>query len=183
MRNRRTRQWFLGTMVALVALDAAVYFAWVRPLQSAALDEKEMAVLEREMERSAAEVARLERIEHDLPGATVQLDRFVTQHFLAEQAGYSALVGELARTVADAGVRSGRVDFRSFGARDRPELLRIEMTTTVEGSYPNLLRFLEALERSENFYLLKRLELASTTSGGSLRLDFTLETYLRRLRL
>lgn len=177
-RNRQRMYW--GVLLALLVLDAAVYFFWVRPARHARLDPGEVAALEREVERLETEVARLERIERALPRATRELDGFVQQHFVPAGAGSSALVSELERAAAEAGVRAGRVDFHPRPVRDRPELTRLEITTTVEGSYANLLRFLDALERSGNFCLLDRLSLVAGTRGGSLKLDLGLTTYLRR---
>lgn len=182
MRPGRGQRWFLGAMVLLLALDGAVYFGVVAPRRSRRLDEQVAAMLEPQVEQAAQEVARLERIERDLPATMQQLDRFLNQHFLAEEAGFSAIVDELEGAGDHSGVEPGRVDFRPYGVRDRPELVRIEITTTVEGGYRNLLRFLEALERSGNVYLLERLGLASTIGQGKLKLDLTLETYLRRGR-
>ena len=181
MAKRRRPLLVLGAALLLLLLDAVVYLVFVQPLRSGQADEKATA-LQSQMDRATAEVARLERIERELPGATRRLDEFVNQQFLAEEVGYSGLVGELERAATDMGVRPGRIDFLRYPVRERPELVRVETTTTLEGSYANLLRFLEALERSGNFYLLKRLGLASTTPGGKLKLDLTLETYLRRGR-
>lgn len=182
MAKRTGRQLFVGALLLLLGLDAVIYFGVVRPLDFADFDEKAQAALAFEVERARAEVERLEQIEGNLPATIAQLDRFVAQHFLGEEAGYSGMVGELERAAADVGVRRGRVDFHPYSVRERPELVRIEITTTVEGSYLNLLRFLEALEQPANFYLLERLELASATRGPSLKLDLKLETYVRRRR-
>ncbi|MFQ5817368.1 MAG: type 4a pilus biogenesis protein PilO [Terriglobia bacterium] len=180
MAKRRGQQWFLGALVLLLVLDAGVYFGLVQPLASMSFDEKTQAALAVQVERAQAEVARLGQIERDLPATTTHLDQFVTQHFLAEQAGYSAIVEELERAAAAVGVRPGRVDFHPYAVRERPELVRIEIETTVEGRYQSLLGFLGVLERSANFYLLQRLDLASATRGGSLKLNLKLDTYLRK---
>lgn len=180
MLKQRAQQFFIGALALLLALAAGVYLWVVRPQQTTALDEQRLAHLEQQVEVVAAEVARLERIEREVPTAGQQLNQFVEQHFLPEEKGFSVIVGEFERAAANVGVKPGRVDFRSYDVKERPELVRVEITTAVEGGYAGILRFLETLERSGNFYLLARLGLSETPARSGLRLDLTVETYLRR---
>lgn len=180
MPNTRRQRWFVRALLVLLVLNAGVYFLLLRPLTAEPIDERAVAALEAEGERAGQEVARLAGMERNLPVTAQQLNQFAREHFLDENAGFSAIVAELEQAAAQVGVRPGRVDFRSDAIKDRPELVRLEITTTLEGGYENLLRFLEALEQAQHFYLLKRLGLGSTTTGSSLQLDLTLETYLRR---
>ena len=53
------------------------------------------------------------------------------------------------------------------------------MSATVEGAYPGLVKFINGLERSQNFYLLDSLALASGMGGTGVRLNLQLRTYFR----
>jgi len=52
------------------------------------------------------------------------------------------------------------------------------VAAAVEGDYANVINFINGLERSNNFYVLDGLSLASSTAGN-LRLNLQLRTYFR----
>jgi Tfp pilus assembly protein PilO len=58
-------------------------------------------------------------------------------------------------------------------------MIQLEVTTRVEGSYANLLAFMQELERSPRFFLVQDLNVGSAR-GGTVQLDMTLVTYFRR---
>jgi len=183
MTRARAYVVFWVVVAVLLAADLVVYLVLLRPPGVAARPETEaLASLEQQVAQIAQEVQRLRRIEQELPATRKQLDDFLARRFLSQDAGYSRVVDELERAATDSGVRPGRADFRTHSVREQPELVREEITTTVEGGYVNLLRFLEHLERSPNFYLLERLGLVSSAASGSLKLDLTIHTYFRQAR-
>jgi Tfp pilus assembly protein PilO len=52
------------------------------------------------------------------------------------------------------------------------------LSVPVEGSYTNIRRFINSIERSEHFLILDRVDLSSERKADTLNLDFTLSTYL-----
>ncbi len=54
----------------------------------------------------------------------------------------------------------------------------IAISLNMEGPYPSLVSFINALERSNNFYMLDTLGL-DTSTNGVLRLTLELRTYFR----
>ncbi len=183
MRRRRGWWVYFALLAALVVADTGFYWLVLRPQEATPLDEAALAELGRQVAQAEAEVTRLERIAQALPTAGRDLSQFVAEHFHAEQTGSSALLAGFERVAGDVGVRPGRIEFRSFELKDRPELVRMEIRTTVEGGYRNIVQFLETLERSAHFYLVERLGLAASQergAGGDLQLDLQLSTYLRR---
>jgi hypothetical protein len=54
------------------------------------------------------------------------------------------------------------------------------MQARVSGSYPNLVRFINSIERSKLFFVIDGLQLGETRgTDGNIQLSLTLETYLR----
>jgi len=183
MRRRRGWWVYFSLLAALVVADTGVYWFVVRPQEVTPLDAEALAELGRQVAQAEAEVTRLKRIEQALPTAGKDLSQFGARHFHAERTGSSALLAAFERAADDVGVRPGRVEFRSYELKDRSELVRMEIRTTVEGGYRNIVQFLETLERSANFYLVERLGLVASQargSGGDLQLSLKLSTYLRR---
>jgi Tfp pilus assembly protein PilO len=58
------------------------------------------------------------------------------------------------------------------------KLQQYSLGVPVEGTYVNIRRFINDIERSEHFLILDRVDLASEKKGDVLTLDFELSTYL-----
>ncbi len=92
-------------------------------------------------------------------------------------AGYSALEDDLGALARTAGLRTEGLSFRQHPA-DKRGVTEIEIGATVDGDYPSVVRFIDGLERSDNFYILDSLSLAAG-SAGQLKLNLQLRTFFR----
>jgi Tfp pilus assembly protein PilO len=124
-----------------------------------------------------ADNTRLERFKTELPADEKQWDEFFTVHFHPAGAGYSAISEDLGGLSSSAGLHSDSISFHQHEP-DARGLMQVDINTAVEGDYDSLVKFLDKLEHSDNFYVLDSLELASSTLG-KLRLNVTLRTYFR----
>lgn len=167
-------------LLAVLALDAGVYFGWVRrPATEAEFDPARLERLTQEVFGLAAEVARLGRVREQAPRFRPQLEKFAIERFPAERTGFSRVAAELEAAADEAGVVLGRVSYESTAERSQPDLLRVEITTSVEGEYAALLGYLDELERSPHLYLITELNVDGA-QRGQVRLQMRLATYFRR---
>jgi Tfp pilus assembly protein PilO len=174
------RYWIYAGLVAVLLLDAVIYFGSVlRPPMEPENAQAQVAALEREVGERSAEVSRLERVRDQLPQLRPRLDEFTSEHLPGERDGFSAVAADLQEAATRAGVALESVAYQSEEAEERPELLRVEIRVTVEGLYANLLGYLEELERSPRFYLIDELGVVGARGRG-LRLEMTVATYFRR---
>lgn len=176
------RRWIYSGLAALLLLDAVIYLGWIHrpdvlPLESPA----PLASLEREVSEQAAEVARLQQVREQAPQLGPRLEKFVKQRFWTERAGFSRVAGELDEAASEAGVRLTQVSYKSQAEGAQPELVRVEIGTGVEGGYANLLRYLDALERSPRIYVIDELSVTGA-QGGLVRLEMRLTTFFQRGR-
>jgi Tfp pilus assembly protein PilO len=180
MRAYAHRRWIYWALALLIAADIAVYVGWVRGLAGRIqVDPATLASLESEVNERAAEVERLRRVQAQAPTAAPRLDAFARERFWSESVGHSRTLAELTETARDSGVRIGSLQYNQSSLKERPEMIQVQVNTQVEGSYSNLLAFMQALERSPRFYLVQDLNVGSTR-GGAVQLDMTLVTYFRR---
>ena len=124
-----------------------------------------------------ADVRRAIEIRHRLPEVQRSGDQFFTEQLRETASGYSAIEDDLGSLAQKAGLRTDRIVYRQREISSRG-VVEVEVATAVEGDYPSVVNFINGLERSNNFYLLDSLTLASST-GGSLRLNLQLRTYFR----
>ncbi|MCI0404282.1 MAG: type 4a pilus biogenesis protein PilO [Acidobacteria bacterium] len=174
------RRWIYWGLALLIAADIAIYIGWLRGLaERIQVDPSTLANLESEVGQRTAEVERLRRVQAQAPTAAPKLDAFARERFWNGAVGYSRTVAELTETAKSAGVRVSGTQYNESQSKERPEMLELRLNASVEGSYANLLRFMQELERSPRFYLVQDLSVGSTR-GGQVRVDMTVLTYFRK---
>jgi hypothetical protein len=107
------------------------------------------------------------------------LDVFATERLPAEQVGFSQVAADLQEAANQAGISLEAVTYQPRPQEQQPDLLRVEVSATLEGAYPSLLRYLEELEKSPQFYLINELAVVGAR-GRELKLELKLATYFRR---
>ena len=179
--SRNSKKWKLWVRVALaivLVLDAALLVVDWRARQSSTQAEKsealKLAAQELLLER---DVTRAEAIRNHMSEVRQNCDRFYQQQFLTASSGYSSLEADLGQIAQHAGLKTTGVTFKQSPVEKRG-VVEIQINAAVEGDYPSLIHFINGLERSQNFYLLNNLALASGTTG-SIRLNLELRTYFR----
>jgi Tfp pilus assembly protein PilO len=85
---------------------------------------------------------------------------------------------ELATLTEQFGIKSTSVSHGNANLAGE-ELDRLEMIVPLEGGYANLRKFLQAVENSDKFLIIERVNLAENKEGGGslLQLNITLATY------
>lgn len=172
---KRWVRWGLG---AVLAVDAVLLATW---WSTASADPKaqrarrdrlavEHALLESDVERGLD-------IQGRLPGVEKECNRFVQDHLLAFSGGYSAVVDDLGKIALQSGLRASSILFKET-ALEKRGVVQVKVSAAVEGDYGSLVRFINGLERSQNFYLLDGLSLASSDQGV-IRLNLDLRSYFR----
>jgi hypothetical protein len=113
-------------------------------------------------------------LDKKIPLATRQIEDFYRDRFPGED---SAISSDLGKIAAGTGVRVSSV---KYGQKDAPieGLQRVEVEADLSGDYLQLVRFINALERSKLFFIVDELQLGSQ-QAGIVKLQIKLETYLR----
>lgn len=173
-RRKKLIQWGLGGILLLDLVLAGVNW---RLATAPRPPKTELSLLTRQRNLLAADVARGERIRNELPGIQRQSNAFFQQHLRPAATGYSAVVANLGALARQAGLHTENLTFRQHDP-DKRGTVEVEIGATVNGDYPSVVRFIDGLERSDDFYVLDELSLG-TSSSGQLRLNLHLRTYFR----
>lgn len=173
--------WKTWTTIAL-ALVLGLDLGLAGYLWHAALQQPQMLRAQRDNLAAQAkllrkDVDRGEKIRSSLPQTGKDCDAFYHDAFLDVSTGYSRIESDLGAIAAESGVTIAGYSFRQKDVKDRG-VTEIQISTSVDADYPSVIRFINGLERSKNFYLLDSLQLASASTGG-IRLDLSLHTYFR----
>jgi hypothetical protein len=176
---KRWKFWVRVAILVLFALDAALLIARWRMAATSSQQrlESQRLALKLETARLRANLTRVAQIQARLPQIGRDCDRFYEQDLLGMKNGYPALVGDLGKIASGAGLHASGVRFTQKDLKEHG-VTEIEADTVIEGDYPALVRFINGLEQSKNFYLLDSLSLASS-APGRIKLNVRLRTYFR----
>lgn len=177
--NRKAKLYVRIGLGVLVAVDLALIFlAWRASSNTPESQRAREAGLLAERRMLAADVHRAQIIRSHLAQVGKQSVEFYAKDLPPGQTGYAVIVGDLGEIAGQAGLRTSVVGYRQKEIRDRG-VTEVQVTAAVEGDYNGLIKLINGLERSKNFYVLENLALSSGSSGNDLKLSLSLRTYFR----
>jgi Tfp pilus assembly protein PilO len=168
----------IAGIAALVAVDLGLaIFLWQLRQTDPADLSRQRAALNTTAKLLKDDVARGEAIRKNLPKVGEEASAFYEQQLPPNSAGYSSLVSDLADIANKAGLKTSSTSFQDHELKDRG-VTEIQIQQAVEGDYGAVMKYIQGLERSKNFYLLSDLGLESSETGV-LHLKLLLKTYFR----
>ena len=176
--SKRWKQWVRAAIVVVLAADAILLYAnWSSTDAGSKAAAAQLVPLRTQERLQGADVKRVTAIRGGLSDVQRNADKFYRDEFLTAGTGYSTIIGDLNKISKASGLRTTNVTFKERPLETRG-VTEVTVSATVEGDYVSVVRFINGLERSANFYLLDSLGLASST-GGSIKLNLQLRTYFR----
>jgi len=165
-------------LAALAVLNAIFLFLVIRPPERSVAERQEELQRERaRYDTTLAKVAQMRELRTKL-GSAIQNDaEFTRKHFLSRKTAFSAMVADLERLGTENQVKTSSISYQLKDDPKQPEFVNVAVTMTVEGAYPELMRFINKLEQSELFWIINNMNVAASQSKGSLRLNLLMETY------
>jgi Tfp pilus assembly protein PilO len=167
-------------VVSLIAADVALgFYSW--SLASAQSAKQELVLMTRNRDLLKKDIQRAQEIRGRIP--VIQKDCDAFEHSLfPESTGYSAVSAELGALAAKSGLR---LDSRSFNPKTVKgrDLTELAINAQVTGDYHGVVRFLNGLQRSTNFYAVEGLSAHSSArlqgASGALQVTVHIKTYFR----
>jgi Tfp pilus assembly protein PilO len=177
-RSRGWKRVVLAGLAALVLVDLGLGILLWQLRQTDPSDlSRQRSELQIKAKLLKADVARGNSIIKEMPKVGEQAKDFYDKELPPATAGYSSLVADLGEIASKAGLRTSSTAFQDHELKDRG-VTEIQIQETVEGDYASVLKYIQGLERSKNFYLLSDLGLDSSETG-TLHLKLLLKTYFR----
>lgn len=171
---------FIGVALGvLFVLDCAVGgFSYWQAQEAPAHAASQVQALKIQSLKLQADVQRGEKIRASLGDAGKACDKFYQTAFLDSSTGYSAIEADLSSIASKAGLQAHSVAFKPKDLEGRG-VTEVTITEEIQGDYSAILQFINGLEVSPNFYLLRELTLDTAKEGG-IRLKLELATYFRK---
>ncbi len=111
-------------------------------------------------------------------GKRVEETRAQMQSFYSKRIppNYSTISGRIGELEVASGVRLTRLQYAQ--GISGPDLTEIVIDSTISGEYPQIMRFINSLERDQTFFLIRAMALAGQ-QGGQVNLRLSLSTWMR----
>ena len=170
--SRRKLQVAIAAMVVADVVAMAVFFS---PLVGSAESRRiNMSQLSAELSKKTREVEPLRGVDKKIVVAKGQISQLYKDRFAARDSDLAAELGKLASAN---GVRIMQAKYKQedlTGAGVAP----VEIEGNFSGDYLQLIRFINALERSKQFFTVDSVSLAGESSGP-VKLDVKMHSFLR----
>lgn len=92
-------------------------------------------------------------------------------------ANYSSISSRISNLEVASGVRLTRVQYTQ--GQPGPDLTEITIEAVISGEYPQIMRFVNDLERDQTFFVIREMALTGQ-QGGQVNLRLRVSTWLRR---
>jgi hypothetical protein len=167
----------LGVLVA--ANLVAAYFV-VRPIGGSAQELSEQALeMHSQIRQQQGVLERTRVLVSKIESGRGEGDRFMGSYFLPRRPAYSAIVGELSDLASQAKItpRDSAWALEPVEGSDTLDMLQI--SANFEGTYPDLVHFINLLDKSDRLLIIESLNATPQQSGGRLNVMLKLDTFVQ----
>jgi Tfp pilus assembly protein PilO len=177
---KQPRALMRASIGALLAANlVAAVFAF-HPFGGSAEDlERQLTVLQREVQQKQVALTQKRAIAAKIEKARAEGDKFLANAFVSRRAASSTIVRELVNSAKQVGMRPREHSFVFEPVEGSDTLSMMTITGNYEGSYADLVQFVNLLDRSPRFLIIEFLQAAPQSSGGTLNVSMKLNTFVR----
>ena len=162
----------------LLANLVAAYFLF-QPIGGSVEElDQQLAGMRQQVQQRQAALQRMRALASKIDVARKEGDSFLGSHFLQRRTAFSTIVGDLESGAKDAGIRSKGASYTVDAIEGSENLSMMTITSTYEGSYHDLLEFVNRLDKSPRFLILDTLQ-AAPQQSGALGVNIKLNVFVR----
>jgi type IV pilus assembly protein PilO len=169
------RQRIIIALVVLAVIDAAALTYLLLPSRTDITAQKEaLNEAEQEARQLTITMAPMRDVGAKLKKADADINDFYKTRLASR---YSEILDEIGKVSSNTHIAIGSVSYKE-SPTSLPDLQLLEMQADIGGSYSELARFVNALERDKIFFIIDSVSFAGQ-KAGEVRLSLKFETYLR----
>lgn len=155
-------------VMAVLATRFALDWAAIRSGSADALAGKQLQLKALEMQ-----TAPLRGLDQRAEHSRELIDLFFQNRIPANYSSFATRIGELE---VKSGVRHTRISYSQ--GKPGPDLTEIFLDANVVGEYPQIMHFINSLERDKIFFVVKQMQLTGQ-QGGTVNLRLQVSTWMR----
>ena len=169
----------LGLGLLAVANLVALYFV-IRPIGGSAQELAQQALdMHSAIRQQQGVLDRTKLLVSKIESGRGEGDQFMGSHFLPRRIAYSTILAELNDLAGQAKITS-RDSAMALDAVDGSDTLdMMQITANFEGLYPDLIHFINLLDKSDRLLIIESLNATPQKSGGRKNVQLKLDTFVR----
>src|SRR5262245_52580692 len=178
--ERGPRRTIKITFAALAVFDVVFYLFAIGPLSESDREKRQnVENLQRQVREQSGRVEKLAAIVDKVETARTGGDKLLIDITLPRRSAFSEIVSEM-----DQASRDSKVELRERGLNVEPiegsnTLSMMTVTAGLEGTYDNLVRFVNLLDKSGKFLIIENLAAAPQQNGNNLSITLKLDAFVR----
>jgi len=155
--------------ILLVANLAAAVVAF-KPFGGSAEDLRQnQQSLQAELTTLRARLAKTKQVAERVETARTQGDQFLAKYFLSERSASASLLQDLDQMATEAGIKMGQASFQPQEIEGSDTLYMLSIQAGFEGSYANLTKFMNLVDKSPRFLIIEGMRAAAPQQQGQQR--------------
>lgn len=175
-----TRFWLLvAGSVLLVANCVALIFYLAPPGGSRAELQQRREQLRSEIAGTRTASARLRNVSGKVQLGSTEADVFENRYFLPERIAYSSVIAELQRMAKATSVDEREAVFSKEPIEGSDDLSVLNISARFQGSYANLMHFLNEADKSPMLLMLDTLQATPQQRGGQIDTEIRFQVIIR----
>jgi hypothetical protein len=169
----------LGLGVLVVANLIALYFV-VRPIGGSAQELAQQALdMHSQIRQQQGILDRTRLLASKIESGRGEGDKFTGNYFLPRRTAYSTIMAELNDLASQAKINP-RESAWALDAVDGSDTLdMMQISANFEGLYPDLIHFINLLDKSDRLLIIESLNATPQQSGGRLNVMLKLDTFVQ----
>jgi len=176
-RPERIARFVLGALLAIVLIGAGLV---VFPPGGSAEDlERQLASLQSQVAQKHVLLEQTRKHAASVEKGRADGDQFLGDYFLARRGAYTALLTELDAAAKASGIKPKETAYSTDLIDGSDTLSMMVITANFEGSYPNLMNFVHAIDTSPRLLIIDSLTAAPVQGSSQLNVSVKMDTFVR----
>jgi hypothetical protein len=169
----------LGLGVLVAANLVAAYFV-VRPIGGSAEELSQQALeMHSQIRQQQGVLDRTRVLVSKIESGRGEGDRFMSSYFLPRRPAYSTIVAELNNLASQAKIAPRDSAWALVPVEGSETLDMLQISANFEGAYPDLIHFINLLDKSDRLLIIESLNATPQQSGGRLNVMLKLDTFVQ----
>ena len=169
----------VGLGVLTAANVVALYFV-IRPMGGSAQELSQQALdMHLEIRQQQATLDRTRLLASKIESGRGEGDMFMSGYFLPRRTAYSTIMAELNDLAGQAKVASRDSAFALDAVDGSDTLDMMQISANFEGLYPDLIHFINLLDKTDRLLIIESLNATPQQTGGRLNVTLKLDAFVR----
>jgi type IV pilus assembly protein PilO len=163
----------------LLATLVALYFLFFPPGGSLEELERRYAAERENAQRQARNLERVRSLAAKVQLSRTEGDRFLDSYFLERRRAASTIISEISKLAKDSGIRPKDHSFQVDPIEGSLDLSIMTVSGAYEGTYADLIQFVNRIDRSPRFLIIDNLSAAPQQQSGVLNVSIRFHVFVK----